>query len=82
LQTSLRVIRCGGHFDGSSVLHWQASENSQGVLLTGDTIDVVANRRFLTFMRSYPNLIPLHPDAIRRIYSAVEPLEFERIYGG
>jgi hypothetical protein len=50
--------------------------------LTGDTITVVADRRFLTFMRSYPNQIPLHPDAIRRIWNAIEPLRFERIYGG
>jgi glyoxylase-like metal-dependent hydrolase (beta-lactamase superfamily II) len=82
LQTGLTVIRCGGHFDGSSVLHWQAGTNGQGVLLTGDTITVVADRRFLTFMRSYPNQIPLHPDEIRRIWNAVEPFKFERIYGG
>jgi hypothetical protein len=82
LQSGLRVIRCGGHFDGSSVLHWQAGANDQGVLLTGDTITVVADRRFLTFMRSYPNQIPLHPNAIRHIWKAVEPLRFERIYGG
>jgi hypothetical protein len=33
-------------------------------------------------MRSYPNQIPLHPDAIRRNWNAVEPFKFERIYGG
>ncbi len=82
LYPDLNVIRCGGHFDGSSVLHWQAGANGQGVLLTGDTITVVADRRYLTFMRSYPNQIPLHPDAIRRIWKAVEPFKFERIYGG
>jgi hypothetical protein len=82
LQSGLKVIRCGGHFDGSSVLHWQAGANGQGVLLTADTIDVVADRRFLTFMRSYPNQIPLHPDAIRGIWKAVGPIVFERIYGG
>jgi glyoxylase-like metal-dependent hydrolase (beta-lactamase superfamily II) len=81
LQPGLRVIRCGGHFDGSSVLHWQAGANGRGVLLTGDTITVVADRH-LTFMRSYPNQIPLHPDAIRHIWKAVEPFGFERIYGG
>jgi glyoxylase-like metal-dependent hydrolase (beta-lactamase superfamily II) len=82
LQPGLKVIRCGGHFDGSSILHRQAGANGQGVLLTGDTITVVADRRYLTFMRSYPNQIPLHSDAIRHIWQAVEPLKFERIYGG
>jgi hypothetical protein len=33
-------------------------------------------------MYSYPNLIPLGPQAVERITTAVEPLEFEQIYGG
>jgi hypothetical protein len=32
-------------------------------------------------MYSYPNLIPLGPDAIRGIVAALEPYEFERIVG-
>jgi hypothetical protein len=32
-------------------------------------------------MRSYPNLIPLGASAIHRIVNAVEPFEFERVYG-
>jgi hypothetical protein len=38
--------------------------------------------RAVSFMRSYPNLIPLPAEEIRRIVAAVEPYEFERIYGG
>jgi hypothetical protein len=33
-------------------------------------------------MESYPNLIPLRADAIRRIIAAVEPYAFDRLYGG
>ena len=33
-------------------------------------------------MRSYPNLIPLGPAAIRRIVERIEPFLFEQIYGG
>jgi hypothetical protein len=33
-------------------------------------------------MESYPNLIPLGADAIRRIVAAVEPYSFDRLYGG
>jgi len=33
-------------------------------------------------MRSYPNLIPLPADTIRRIVRAVQPYSFDRIYGG
>ena len=32
-------------------------------------------------MYSYPNLIPLGEQAIRRIVAALEPFEFDRIHG-
>jgi hypothetical protein len=70
------LIRCGGHFEGAQVMH-----RSDGALLTGDVIQVVADRRWVSFMRSYPNYIPLPASAVRRIVEAVEPFSFERIYG-
>ncbi|HET7092595.1 MAG TPA: hypothetical protein VFI22_03930, partial [Thermomicrobiales bacterium] len=78
----LTLIRCGGHFAGSSVVHWPAGAGGAGALLTGDTITVVADRRWVSFMYSYPNLIPLDADAIRRIVAAVESYAFDRLYGG
>ena len=80
--SGLTLIRCGGHFSGSCVLHWPAGAGGAGALLTGDTIQVVADRRWVSFMESYPNLIPLGADAIRRILAAVEPYPFDRLYGG
>jgi glyoxylase-like metal-dependent hydrolase (beta-lactamase superfamily II) len=74
------LIHCGGHFAGSSVLHWRDGAEGRGVLLTSDTIDVVADTRYATFMYSYPNLIPLPPSAVRRIVAAVEPFAFDRVY--
>jgi hypothetical protein len=53
----------------------------RGALLTGDIIQVVQDRRFVSFMRSYPNLIPLPARAIHQIVQAVEPFAFDRIYG-
>ena len=78
--SGLTLIRCGGHFPGSCVLHWPHGGGG-GALLTGDTIMVVSDRRWVSFMYSYPNLIPLAADAIRRIVAAVEPFQFDRIYG-
>jgi len=80
--SGLTLIRCGGHFPGSCVLHWPAGAGGAGALLTGDTIQVVSDRRWVSFMESYPNLIPLGADAIRRIVAAVEPYSFDRLYGG
>ena len=55
----LRLIQCGGHFEGSAVLHWPGGAEGRGALLTGDTITVVADRRFVSFMRSYFQRYPL-----------------------
>lgn len=81
LWDDLTLINVGGHFEGGTVLHWAAGANGQGALLTGDIIQVVQDRRFVSFMRSYPNLIPLGPAAISRIVEQVEPFAFEQIYG-
>jgi glyoxylase-like metal-dependent hydrolase (beta-lactamase superfamily II) len=78
----LTLIHCGGHFPGSAVLHWAGGADGRGVLLTADTIDVVADTRYATFMYSYPNQIPLPPSKIRRIVEAVEPFAFGRLYEG
>ena len=78
----LTLVRCGGHFTSSTVLHWADGAEGRGALLTGDTIAVALDRRYVTFMRSYPNLIPLSAAAVRRIVAAVEPFAFDRIYGG
>jgi glyoxylase-like metal-dependent hydrolase (beta-lactamase superfamily II) len=80
--SDLTLIRCGGHFPGSCVLHWAAGAGGAGALLTGDTIQVVSDRRWVSFMYSYPNLIPLGAEAIHRIVAAVEPYPFDRLYGG
>jgi len=82
LSGGLTLIRCGGHFVGSTVLHWAAGDEGRGVLLTADTINVVANRRYVSFMHSFPNLIPLPASEVRRVARAVEPFRFDRIYGG
>jgi glyoxylase-like metal-dependent hydrolase (beta-lactamase superfamily II) len=76
----LTVVRCGGHFPGSSVLHWPEGAGGRGALLTGDTIYIVRDRRWVTFMYSYPNSIPLDAGAVRRIVAAVEPYEFAHLY--
>ena len=85
LWDGLTLINCGGHFEGGTVLYWPAASGggrSKGALLTGDIITVVQDRRYVSFMRSYPNLIPLGPTAIHRILETIEPFSFDQIYGG
>jgi hypothetical protein len=57
------------------VLHWP------GALASGDIFLVVSDRRWVSFMYSYPNLIPEHPDTIARAVALVEPFDFTTIYG-
>lgn len=81
LLPGLTVVRCGGHYPGAAVLHWAGGAAGQGVVFSGDTMQVVADRGWLTFMYSYPNSIPLDPATVRGIVEAVEPYPFARVYG-
>ncbi len=81
LGDGLTLVRCGGHFPGGTALHWPHGAQGRGALLTGDILTVVQDRRWLSFMYSYPNLIPLNARAVQHIVAAVEPFAFDRIYG-
>jgi glyoxylase-like metal-dependent hydrolase (beta-lactamase superfamily II) len=80
LHDGITLVRCGGHFEGSTILHWSAGADGKGAVLTGDTIYVVQDRRWVSFMYSYPNLIPQSPSSVKRIVKAVEPFAFDRVY--
>lgn len=81
LLPGVTLVHCGGHFEGGAVLHWAQGAEGRGALLTGDVIQVAFDRRWVSFMRSYPNMVPLADAAVRRIARAVAPYPFERIYG-
>lgn len=82
LMPGVTLIRVGGHFPGSAVLHWDAGADGRGALLTGDSITVVRDRRYVSFMNSYPNLIPLPAQAVQGIVDAMHGYRFDRLYGG
>jgi hypothetical protein len=78
----LTLARIGGHFDGAAVLHWPAGSEGRGALLTGDTITVVPDRDWVSFMWSYPNHIPLDEATVLDIARRAEQFRFDRVYGG
>lgn len=80
LHEGMTIYRLGGHFKGGAVLHWEDGNEGNGVLLTGDIIQVVADRMWVSFMYSYPNLIPLPAKTVREMAEKVKPLSFNRIY--
>jgi hypothetical protein len=63
------------------VLHWASGPDGRGALFSGDIFTVVQDRDWVSFMHSYPNLIPERPRTIRRALSLIEPFRFDRIYG-
>lgn len=82
LHDDITLVRCGGHFDGAAVLHWPAGADGRGALLVGDTVMVAQDRRHVSFMRSYPNLIPLPARAVRGIAAALDGFRYDRIWSG
>jgi hypothetical protein len=81
LLPGVTLICCGGHFPGGTLLHWADGADGRGVLCTGDVATVAVDRKFLSFMRSYPNLIPLSEREIVHIGNVLEPFAFDQIYG-
>jgi hypothetical protein len=77
----MTLIRCGGHFEGGTIMHWAAGAGGKGAILSGDLLQVVADRKFLGFMRSYPNFIPLGEKAVRAVAATLEPYKYDAIYG-
>jgi hypothetical protein len=76
----LVLHQVGGHFPGSSIVHWTPGADGKGVLLVSDTIHANPDRATVTFLRSYPNRIPLSPAVVERITRAVTQLPFDRLY--
>ncbi|WP_029288639.1 MBL fold metallo-hydrolase [Cellulomonas sp. HZM] len=70
----------GGHFPGSAVVHWAAGADGRGALLSGDTIFANPDRTSVSFMRSYPNRIPLSGAVAERVAAHVARRPFERMY--
>lgn len=79
LWDGISIVHVAGHFPGSTVLH--LPHHGQGALLTGDSIYVARDRKHVSFMYSYPNLVPLPKQAIELIRKRVEPLPFDTIHG-
>jgi hypothetical protein len=77
----LELVRLGGHFAGATVCVWPGGAEGRGALLAGDVVQVVADRRWASFMWSYPNLIPLPAGEVLRMRGVLEGLSFDRVYG-
>lgn len=78
LNDEVDIVRLGGHFAGGCVLHWKANG---GVLLAGDIIQVTPGKDAVSFMWSYPNMLPLSAAKVENMLHRCEALDFSRLYG-
>jgi len=74
----VKLVRLGGHFAGGCVLHWA---HEDGVLLSGDIVQVTPGADAVSFMWSYPNMLPLSAASVSDITHRLAAREFERLYG-
>jgi hypothetical protein len=81
LSPDVTLIRTGGHFPGSTALHWKRGPRPGGSLFSGDAPQVAADRRGVSFMYSYPNYIPMHPDRVRSMQLRLRPYDFDDVFG-
>jgi hypothetical protein len=81
LNESMTLIRLGGHFAGGTVLHWAEGANGGGALLSGDIVQVAPGRSRVSFLWSYPNMLPLSAHTVRRMARTLAQWKFDRIYG-
>jgi len=71
--------RIGGHFPGSAVAHFVGADG-RGVLLCGDTVACTPDEHWVSFMRSFPNKIPLSAAVVAKVADRVLQLDFDRLY--
>jgi hypothetical protein len=80
LLPGVTLVQVGGHFPGSAVIHWAAGAAGRGVLLSGDTVFANPDRTSVSFMRSFPNRLPLSGPVAERIARTLERFDFDRLY--
>jgi len=81
LSDAVTLIRCGGHFPGSTALHWRDGPRAGGALFPGDALQVVMDRRHVTFMYSYPNYVPMTTSDVVAMRERLADLRFDDVYG-
>lgn len=79
------AILTGGHFDGSLLLHWEKQLFiADTILATPSGVNPEPGKKGVvsfTFMWSIANRIPMHPDAVLRIWKCIKGLEFHTAFG-
>ncbi len=81
LSDDVTLIRCGGHFPGSTALHWRRGPRPGGALFAGDALQVARDRRHVAFMYSYPNMVPMRTADVVAMRERLAPFDYQDVFG-
>lgn len=76
----LTLLRTGGHFPGATVLHWAGGSAGAGSLLVGDICLPVPDPRYVCFLWSYPNRVPLPAANVLRIGEVLASVPYRTLH--
>lgn len=80
LNQDVTLFHIGGHFPGSAVL--QCNLQLYGdTLFVGDTLYVSPDKKHLSAMFSYPNIIPLSKHQTLDVFNRVSEISFDTLFG-
>jgi hypothetical protein len=77
----ITIRTVGGHFPGSAIAYWRDGADGRGVALSGDTIFPGPSGQWVTFMRSFPNTIPMSAAVVDRVTESANAHPYDRMYG-
>lgn len=81
LSDAVTLVRCGGHFPGSTALHWRGGPHPEGALFVGDALQVAKDRRHVSFGYSYPNQVPMRTVDVVAMRDRLAPFRYDTVYG-
>ena len=77
----MTLLRTGGHFPGSTALHWATGPRARGALFVGDSPHVAADRRSVSFFYSNPNFIPMRVSEVLKMRALLSQVDYDDVYG-
>lgn len=80
LTNEATLIHTGGHFPGSSILHSELDQLGK-TLFIGDSLFLSRDKKHLSAMYSYPNVIPLANAETLRVFNVIAKYEFDALFG-
>lgn len=81
LGDGVTLVRTGGHFPGSTALHWDRAAAGCSALFVGDSPQVATDRRHVGFLYSYPNYMPMPVRDVREMQKRLAPFQYDDVYG-